>query len=160
MNELHFIHTLEEVKNILVHVTVPEKKGKLEVQKNVKFINNTDLILILFEMIENKYLPKISYTAQRITALSFIVGDLLCSIHETFIGCPEDSSMFLDSKESYIRYYEAYNTLYHKIFDKLYISEYPEHVNVIEDYYKIIPCAGYLTESYPEGEYQSLDVRK
>jgi len=73
--EIHFIESLNDCVN----------KIKYTSQKNVRFITNNDLTDILFEMVNQKYIPSVNFACSRIISLGFKVGHVNAYIENSDI---------------------------------------------------------------------------
>lgn len=151
---LYYIKSIEDMTKIILSLDSKEKAW-------LRFVLEKDLDQILFEMLDHKYVPKIKYASGKIIALIFQVGKIIASVQNSFSECPEDIDVTLENENVYLNYHNAFHRFYHRIVDKHYLSQYPEHVLKIERLYPLRPCSGYFRKSKdPKQTYNSLDVRK
>ena len=150
--ELHFIDKLDECVEIIKNVSVPTK---------IKFITNTNLLNMLFEMQIQKYTPSVRFGGNKVISLGFHVGKVSASIENTDNTAPEDTIVELDSKETYEHFYKADDEFYASILQKSLKSEYPDSVLDVETKYQMGPTTGYLTKKHDEEAlYNAIDVVK
>ncbi len=128
-----------------------------------RFITNTDLLEILYEMLGAKkaYMPKPFFGGGRFLSLQFTVGKVTGLIETTNNTAPDDSMYRLNSKEEYVNYHKANDIFYNKILSARLKSEYPESVLDIEEKYQMGPLSGYFTNTFPEDvQFNAFDFKK
>lgn len=150
-SEVHFINDLDAcVKKVI--------DSKVE---KIKFVTNTDLVDVLFQMRDNDYTPYICFGGLNLQSLSFKVGKVFASIENTDPTCPEDTIVQLDSKEAYEEYHKANDEFYFKIFQENLKSCYPDAVLEIENKYPMGPLSGYFTKRpSPNDLFNAVDTVK
>lgn len=150
--EVHYIDKLDECVKIV---------QSFEESTKVRFVTNTELLPILFEMISAKYTPNVIFSGNRIMSLGFRVGKVDASIENTDNTAPEDTIMYLDGKELYEEYHKADDLFYNKILRESLRSDYSESVLDVEDAYPMGPTSGYLTKKFNEDKtYNAIDMVK
>ena len=97
----------------------------------IKFITNTDLSDILFEMRKQNYTPSIGFGGNKLLSLSPRVGKISFTIENTDNTAPEDTIMQLDSKELYTEYHKADDEFYARILKESLKSCYKKSVRKI-----------------------------
>ena len=152
---LYYVNTLDDMRKIIFKLPLNEKAW-------LRFVVERDLDQVLFEMLDQKYVPKIKYAGGRIISLMFQVNRIVASIQNSFSECPEDTEITLENKNVYLNYHNAFHKFYHRVVDKHYLSQYPEHVLKVENIYSLRPCSGYFFNRKRDqtAKYNSLDVRK
>ena len=81
--QIHFIDTLDDCVPIIQEAT----------ESKLKFITNTDLSDILFEMRKQNYTPSIGFGGNKLLSLSARIGKINLTIENTENTAPEDTIM-------------------------------------------------------------------
>lgn len=127
----------------------------------IRFINDEKLEDLLFDCIDNNYIPEVNYQAGKLLGLSFKVGDKKCSIQKSDITAPEDNDIKVNMKDL-DKYADIDNKFYSQIIKKEYLSEFPENVLKMEEQYYMKASSGYF-KGYGEADewvYNGIDMRK
>lgn len=155
--DVHFIDKLDDCV-----LTIMDTKAT-----KIRFITNTPLLNILFEMTHAKYTPHMVFAGNKITSLGFKVGLVTATIEPTDNTAPEDMMIELDSKAIYEEYHKADDEFYGNILQKRLKSEYPKAVLDIDLKYQMGPSSGYFTkkrniedETHDKDLYNAIDVVK
>lgn len=127
----------------------------------IRFINNSKIEDLLFDCIDNNYIPEVNYQAGKLLGISFKVGDKKCSIQKADITAPEDNDIEVDMKDL-DKYADIDNKFYSQIIKKEYLSEFPENVLKMEEQYYMNASSGYFKGYGEEDEwvYNGIDMRK
>lgn len=155
--DIHFIDKLDDCLLTVMGTTATK----------IRFITNTPLLNILFEMTHAKYTPHIVFAGNKITSLGFKVGTVNATIELSDNTAPEDMMIELDSKAMYEEYHKADDEFYGSILQKRLKSEYPQAVLDVDLKYQMGPSSGYFTkkrniedETHDKDYYNAIDVAK
>lgn len=139
--KLHFITNIDECVQVI---------QSTEDNTQIRFLTNTNLLEILYEMTKTEYDPKITFGGQRILSLGFKVGKVNATIENTDNTTPDDISVELSDTKSYEEFHKANDDFYNKILLKNIKSEYPDQVLDIEEKYPMGPLTGYFTKKFED----------
>ena len=152
-----FVQSFEDI-TLHIKTTKAENDRTRFVFSNIMSLND-----ILYEMVKkHKVIPNVTVAGNRVLGLCFNIGDdrsySICQATDD--TNPEDTTHYL-SEDEYLEYVEADNVFYSKIVQKHLLSEYPEHVLNVDNYYPMAPSSGYLTKKF-EDEYilNAIDMNK
>ena len=84
-------------------------------ESKIRFITNSNLTDILFEMRNANYTPNACFGGNKLLSLSFKVGKVRATIENSDNTAPDDTIMELDNKELYEEYHKADDEFYNKI---------------------------------------------
>jgi hypothetical protein len=171
--------TFEEVKNVYVsnkynickkenenYIFVDDMKGlmseikKIDKQKLMNVIYSNDLTKLLFEMIENKYYPSVTFGDNRVKGLTMKIEDTIINICDNIIRAKNTMDTVLNNDE-YNGYIEAFNEFYNGVITYDNMSRYNGNTLKIENEYKMRPLTGIFNgKCNKERTYTGLDTRK
>ena len=133
--------------------------------KTINFITNTDLTEILFQMLDNKYTPYVSFDKGVLSRLCFKVKQneedeaVLYSIQYGDSSMVENEIM--DVQENEITEYDkADRNMYEWLLNKNNMSQRNEYVRDIESKYQMAPLSGYFDGCDMKMSYNTIDINK
>ena len=129
-NEVHFIDSIDDTVQHIINS-----------DKNIKFMTNTPLEELLFEMIDNHYTPNITVCSGIIKNLYFKLEDRKFSIEYGDTVMVENELMVINKNE-YNNYYEADKEIYEWLLNRDNISQRNSYIINIESKYQISPITG------------------
>ena len=147
---VHFVNKIDDCVTIAKSIIEDTK---------VRFITNTELLDMLFQMISVRYTPNVKFSGNRILSLGFSVGKVKASIENTDNTTPDDVQTEIYDIKSYKEFHKANDRFYSEIFRESLKSEYPKSVLDVEDKYPMGPTSGYLTKKFDEDvAYNAIDT--
>lgn len=150
--EIHFVNTLDDCMHVV---------KTMEGQSKVRFVTETSLLDLLFEMLKERYTPTVGFSGSRIMSLSFSVGKINAIIETPDNTAPDDRIIYIGTKELYEAYHKADDNFYGKILNDQLKSEYSDSVLDVEEKYPMGPLTGYLTKKFRENKtYNAIDTVK
>ena len=125
----------------------------------IRFLYNNDITNLLFQMIDNKYIPDINFSHGSIQSLTFKVGGAKCTIQENIDNsCPDDTFHRINEMER-----ETYNKLDRNFYDWLinkdHISHFSDKTIEILQTYQLRAIGGYFGE-YKGQYFNTIDFNK
>ena len=133
--------------------------------KRINFITNTDLSEMLFEMVDNKYTPYVTFESGILSRLGFKVksdGDddaILYSIQHGDSSMVTNEIMTVEQNEI-INYDKADKAMYEWLLNKNNLSQRNDYVRNIENTYQIGPLSGYFEGCELTSSYNTTDINK
>ena len=148
-NEVQFIDSIDDT---VQHI--------LNSDKNIKFMTNTPLEELLFEMIDKQYTPNITVCSGIMKTLYFKLEDRRFSIENGDTVMVENELMVINKNE-YNNYYEADKEIYEWLLNRDNISQRNSYIINIESKYQISPITGRFGFDLHAGECcNSVDFNK
>ena len=152
-----FINNLNDA---IKYITDNEQKD------NIIFITNTDLTDILFEMVDNKYIPYTQFECGILKRLCFKLKNVddddeavIYSIEHGDSSMVENEIMTVEADE--IKNYDkADRLIYEWLLNKNNLSQRNDYIRSIEKAYPIAPLCGYFDGCDLDCEYNTADFNK
>ena len=152
-----FINSIDDVTEHIINNSEGE---------SINFITNTDLSEILFQMLDNKYTPYVSFEKGVLRRLCFKLkqneDDEEAILYSIQYG---DSSMIeneiMDVQENEITEYDkADRNMYEWLLNKNNLSQRNEYIRDIESKYQMAPLSGYFDGCDMKMSYHTIDLNK
>ena len=135
-------------------------------KKTLNFVTNTDLTDILFQMIDNKYIPYVSFEHGILSRLCFKIKfceddekPIVYSIQHGDSSMIENEIMATEANEI-TNYDKADRLMYEWLLNKNNLSRRNEYIRNIENHYQIGPLSGYFQECDLDSSYNTVDINK
>ena len=151
---------IDNLEDVVEHVENNDKK------ENINFITNTDLTDMLFQMIDNKYIPYVNFESGILSRLCFKIKseetDEKPIIYSVQLG---DSSLIYDEimpiEQNQISSYDkADRKIYEWLLNKNNISQRNEYIREIENKYQMAPLSGQFDHCNVDDMYNTIDINK
>ena len=112
-NDFYLMDHEDEPEKMIVKIDKIQEIRKIILaneDKEIKFITNSNLDDILFKMINKyKYSPDVTCPNSRILKIRFKINNIIYSIEEGDITCPENYRVMIDNVETYNKYNKLSN---------------------------------------------------
>ena len=144
--------------------TVSHIKNNSE-SKSINFITNTDLTEILFEMVDNKYTPYVTFESGILSKLGFKLKQndeedaILYSIQHGDSSMVTNEIMTVEQDEI-VNYDKADRAMYEWLLNKNNMSQRNDYVRNIENKYQIGPLSGFFEGCELNSSYNTVDINK
>ena len=125
----------------------------------IRFLYNNDITNLLFQMIDNKYIPDINFSHGSIQSLTFKVGGAKCTIQESIDNsCPDDTFHRINEAEKE-KYNKIDTTFYDWLINNDHISHFSDKTMEILQTYQLRAIGGYFGE-YKGQYFNTIDFNK
>ena len=150
---------IDNLDDVVYHIKDNEEK------ENIDFITNTDLNEILFQMLDNKYTPYVSFESGILSRLCIKIKAEEEDEKPLFYTINHgDSSLIYDEimpvNEKMLPYDNADRKIYEWLLNKNNISQRNNYIREIETKYQMSPLSGYFDYCNTDSTYNTVDLNK
>ena len=157
----------EANKQYIEHIndTVTHIQNNTE-RKNINFFTNTDLVDILFQMIDNNYMPYVTMEKGILSRILFKlkyddddIEPVMYSVHHGDSSMVENEIMPIEENEV-VSYDKADKTIYQWLLNRNNMSQRNDYIREIENTYQMAPLCGYFEGCDVQKTFNSIDGNK
>ena len=112
---------------------------------SIRFVTQTSLTKILFNMVDQKYIPQVNFENRRLSSIKFKIDKIVYTIQIPCNFQDTDHTIEIGKIETFE---EANETFYNWIVNKNFISKQSDQVKIVEDAYRNTPLSGYFKNYY------------
>ena len=156
INELIHYIKIFCVQRKLINELVKEG-NKIKSIIEIKFISNDNLDLLLIELVNSKYIPKVFFN-NYIYKIQIKIEHIYVTIETVDTSTQNESLISINSIQEYEQFLKIDKTFKDNFIKNDYLSVHHESVLKIEDEFKINAINGYL--EYESNSVCGLDIRK
>ena len=135
-------------------------------RKNINFITNADLTEILFEMVDNKYVPYVNFESGILSKITFKGkhedDDDKVVVYSIQHGDSSmiDNEIMTVEKDEIANYDKADRNIYEWLLNKNNMSQRNEYIRNLENNYQMGPLSGYFDGCDTAIAYNTVDINK